>query len=76
MLQHFLALIVIVCSFAWLPSSAQPLTSGEFRVTLLGTGSPAPAMSRFGPGVLIQVGGKTYLLTADAELLNASGKLD
>jgi len=62
MLQHFLALIVFVCSLAWLPSSAQPLTSGEFRVTLLGTGSPTPAMSRFGPGVLIQVGGKNLLI--------------
>ena len=34
----------------------------EFRVTLLGTGSPAPVMRRFGPGVLVQAGGKTLLI--------------
>lgn len=62
MFRKFLALTVLVCSLAWQPSSAQPLASGEFRVTLLGTGSPAPAMNRFGPGVLIQVGGKNLLI--------------
>jgi hypothetical protein len=35
-----------------------PVAADEFRVTLLGTGSPAPVMRRFGPGVLIQAGGK------------------
>jgi ribonuclease Z len=39
-----------------------PVTPTEFRVTLLGTGSPAPVMRRFGPGVLIQAGGKTLLI--------------
>ena len=36
----------------------------EFRVTLLGTGSPAPSMRRFGPGVLVQAGGKHLLFDA------------
>ncbi len=36
----------------------------EFRVTLLGTGSPMPAMKRFGPGVLVQAGGKNLLIDA------------
>lgn len=41
---------------------AQPVAADEFRVTLLGTGSPAPIMRRFGPGVLVQAGGKTLLI--------------
>lgn len=34
----------------------------DFRVTLLGTGSPQPTIDRFGPGVLVQAGGKTLLI--------------
>jgi ribonuclease Z len=34
----------------------------EFRVTLLGTGSPAPVMRRFGPSVLVEAGGKKLLI--------------
>lgn len=39
-----------------------PAAADEFRVTLLGTGSPAPNLRRFGPGVLVQAGGKTLLI--------------
>lgn len=39
-----------------------PAASDEFRVTLLGTGSPAPVMRRFGPGVLVEAGGKKLLI--------------
>lgn len=39
-----------------------PAARDEFRVTLLGTGSPAPNMRRFGPGVLVQAGGKVLLI--------------
>ncbi len=45
-------------------AQTQPLTANEFRVTLLGTGSPAPVMKRFGPGVLVQAGGKNLLIDA------------
>lgn len=45
-------------------SQAQPVAADEFRVTLLGTGSPAPIMRRFGPGVLVQAGAKTLLFDA------------
>ena len=41
---------------------AQSLPADEFRVTLLGTGSPAPIIKRFGPGVLVQAGGRTLLI--------------
>ncbi len=40
----------------------EPLAADEFRVTLLGTGSPAPVLRRFGPGVLVQAGGRTLLI--------------
>jgi ribonuclease Z len=43
-------------------SPPAPVAADEFRVTLLGTGSPAPVMRRFGPGVLVQAGGKTLLI--------------
>ncbi len=44
-------------------ASQQPAAGAdEFRVTLLGTGSPAPVMRRFGPGVLVQAGGRTLLI--------------
>ena len=32
--------------------------NSDFKVTLLGTGSPAPIMKRFGPGTLVQVNGQ------------------
>lgn len=53
--------LALLCSPA---TRAQPVGADEFRVTLLGTGSPAPVMRRFGPGVLVQAGGKTLLIDA------------
>ncbi len=41
---------------------ATPVAADEFRVTLLGTGSPPPSMRRFGPGVLVQAGGQNLLI--------------
>jgi ribonuclease Z len=43
---------------AW-PQS--PSDGDDFRVTLLGTGSPEPLMNRFGPGTLVQAGSQTLL---------------
>ena len=48
-----LAVSLIASPFA---CSAQDLT-----VTLLGTGSPAPAMNRFGPSILVQAGSETLM---------------
>ena len=45
-------------------SQSNPPSADEFRVTLLGTGSPAPVMRRFGPGVLVQAGGKNLVIDA------------
>jgi ribonuclease Z len=36
----------------------------EIKVTLLGTGTPAPAMNRFGPSTLVEAGGQTLLFDA------------
>jgi ribonuclease Z len=33
----------------------------EFKVTLLGTGTPFPSITRFGPGILVQAGGQNLL---------------
>ena len=42
-------------------SIASAADDKDFHVTLLGTGTPLPVMARFGPGVLVQVGGHTLL---------------
>lgn len=53
--------IFAAAAFAQQPTPA-PVAPGEFRVTLLGTGSPAPVMRRFGPAVLVQAGGRNLLI--------------
>jgi ribonuclease Z len=53
------ALLALALSpYAW---SQSPPEGDDFSVTLLGTGSPQPVIDRFGPGVLVQVGGETLL---------------
>ena len=55
----------VLCSAAFAQQSAPvPAAADEFRVTLLGTGSPAPVMRRFGPGVLVQAGGRNLLIVS------------
>lgn len=61
--QSILALVLAVFALAPAQAQAPPpaLAADEFRVTLLGTGSPAPIMRRFGPGVLVQAGGRNLV---------------
>ena len=69
-MNHLRALaggVAIACAIFSAATVAQqtappPAAADEFRVTLLGTGSPAPVMRRFGPGVLVQAGGRTLLI--------------
>ena len=64
-INFFLTGLALLAGLASAPLLAQvppPAAVDEFRVTLLGTGSPAPVMRRFGPGVLVQAGGKTLLI--------------
>jgi ribonuclease Z len=41
-----------------------PARCQELRVTLLGTGTPAPVMNRFGPSILVEAGGQKFLFDA------------
>ena len=50
---RFLIFLMIAVSCA----NAQP----PFKVTLLGTGAPIPSIERFGPSILVEVGGQKLL---------------
>jgi len=57
----------VIAGLLWLVVSPRagaegPAGGEDFRVTLLGTGSPQPSIDRFGPGVLVQAGGQTLLI--------------
>lgn len=56
-MRRFLLILLFLCGSA---QAQQP----DFVVTLLGTGSPAPVMTRFGPGTLVQAGGQTLVFDA------------
>jgi ribonuclease Z len=46
------------------PEQGSTESMSDFRVTLLGTGTPAPRIDRFGPATLVEVGGQTLLFDA------------
>ncbi len=62
-LLAFTAALAIFVGAAQAQSKPAP-AAPDFKVTLLGTGSPAPIMKRFGPGTLVQVGDQTLLFDA------------
>jgi ribonuclease Z len=43
---------------------AQAASGDDFKVTLLGTGTPPPLMARFGPATLVEVAGQRLLFDA------------
>lgn len=51
-------------TFVLVASVAHAAPAPTIRVTLLGTGSPAPVMNRFGPSTLVEAGGQTFLFDA------------
>jgi ribonuclease Z len=55
------AFAVLIALLGSTPAAAQPAQEAQFKVVLLGTGSPAPILRRFGPSVLIQAGKKNLL---------------
>ncbi|MGE0559970.1 MAG: MBL fold metallo-hydrolase [Burkholderiales bacterium] len=59
----FIAALLIVAGSAHAQSKPAPVVP-DFKVTLLGTGSPLPSIKRFGPGTLVQVGGQTLIFDA------------
>ena len=40
------------------------MTASDFRVTLLGTGTPVPSPDRFGPCTLVEAGDQKFLIDA------------
>lgn len=61
-IRSLLSIAAMACALLCTGAASQPAAADEFRVTLLGTGSPPPSMRRFGPGVLVQAGGKSLLI--------------
>ncbi len=54
-------MLVLGVMIALLPLAAN---AQEIKVTLLGTGTPVPAISRFGPSILVEAGGQRLLFDA------------
>jgi ribonuclease Z len=53
---------VLACALLLLAASA--VQAQDIKVTLLGTGTPVPAMHRFGPSTLVEAGGQRFLFDA------------
>lgn len=49
-----IAVVLVICT--WPAAHGQ-----DIKVTLLGTGTPAPVMNRFGPSILVEAGGQKLL---------------
>lgn len=60
--------VVIAC----LPGAAH---AQEIKVTLLGTGTPVPAMNRFGPSILVEAAGQKFLFDAGRGALQRLAQL-
>lgn len=58
---YWLAILIVP-----IHSRAQPQ---EIRVTLLGTGSPAPSLDRFGPSILVEAGDQTLVFDSGRGVL-------
>jgi ribonuclease Z len=68
---------VALCIATVLMATAWPMAAHgqDIRVTLLGTGSPAPVMNRFGPSILVEVGGQKFLFDAGRGALQRLAQL-
>jgi ribonuclease Z len=53
-----------VCCFAFIVAPAPVHAESDFKVTLLGTASPSPRPTRFGPSTLIEAGDQKLLIDA------------
>lgn len=52
---------IALFAIALAPAAAR---AQQIKVTLLGTGSPPPVMNKFGPSILVEAGGQTFLFDA------------
>lgn len=61
-----IALRIIAMSFMLFGVTAytEIRAQSDFKVTLLGTGSPAPSIDRFGPSTLVEAGNQKLLFDA------------
>jgi ribonuclease Z len=62
LLKTLIAVVTVVTGL--LGAAAAGVADGNFRVTLLGTGSPSPRADRFGPSTLVEAGGRVLLFDA------------
>lgn len=53
--------LTLMLALSWADTAVAQGGGKNFKVTLLGTGTPFPSMQRFGPSILIQAGGKNLL---------------
>jgi ribonuclease Z len=58
--RHIISIALFILVFAAAPAAQ----AQDIKVTLLGTGSPPPVMSRFGPSILVEAGGHKLLVDA------------
>lgn len=59
--RALVSMIAAIMMFGAAISPSFAAEKKEFKVTLLGTGTPFPSMARFGPGILVQAGGQNLL---------------
>ena len=59
---------------AMLWSCATAVSAQDIRVTLLGTGTPAPVMNRFGASILVEAGDQKFLFDAGRGALQRLGQ--
>lgn len=58
---HRAATLILLATIGLTPAGA---AAQEVRVTLLGTGAPVPVLNRFGPSILVEAGGRKFLIDA------------
>ena len=56
--------IGIACLFFGMLPTIEVRADSDFKVTLIGTGSPIPRPDRFGPSTLFEAGGQKFLIDA------------
>lgn len=57
-------LLVVVLGAGWSGAQGQTAAKSDFRVTLLGSGTPVPEPARLGPATLVEAGGQKLLFDA------------
>jgi ribonuclease Z len=63
-MRDSLLVIGIACLLLGMLSTIEARADGDFKVTLIGTGSPIPRIDRFGPSTLVEAGSRKFLIDA------------